>query len=137
MFKVLIVTLAFFASGHSITPLHKPLPVKHPVVHVHKPKPKPKPAGPVLGEHYVVTSTCYDQGTTTASGAHVFVGEVANNMFPLGTRIYLDRAVFGLREFIVDDRIGWGSQLDFYNPSATVCDEYGREGIGFRIVLKQ
>jgi 3D (Asp-Asp-Asp) domain-containing protein len=134
MFKVLFVTLAFTFSGHP-APIHK-LPPVTPVAHKkHHRHHKPKPKGPRLGEHYTVTSTCYDQGTITASGAGVFVGEVANNMFPLGTRIYLDRPVFGLREFVVDDRIGWGSQLDFYYPSASVCDQYGREQIGFRVVL--
>jgi len=63
----------------------------------------------------------------------VFLGEVASNQFPLGTKIMLDHPVFGHREYVVLDRIGYGSELDFYNPSEAACDEYGREEVGFRV----
>jgi 3D (Asp-Asp-Asp) domain-containing protein len=81
-----------------------------------------------------VESTCYAQGTITASGGPVFIGEVANDFLPLGTHIVLDHPVFGRGEFVVEDRIGSGSELDFYNPSESVCLEYGRERIGFSVV---
>lgn len=84
-----------------------------------------------LSQHYTVSSTCYDQGSTTASGASVFLGEVANNFLPLGTHIRLDYPAFGRREFIVLDHIGWGSELDIYNPSYQACVEWGRREIGF------
>ena len=79
----------------------------------------------------MVDSTCYHQGSITASGEPVYVGEVANNFLPLGTRILLDRPVFGQREFQVEDHIGWGSELDIYGPSESACLDYGRETIGF------
>ena len=79
-------------------------------------------------------STCYHEGSITASGNSVFVGEVANNFLPLGTRIRLDRAVFGLRDFVILDHIGWGSELDIYGPSEGACDAYGREQMGFSVV---
>lgn len=81
--------------------------------------------------HYTVSSTCYSQGSITASGGPVYLGEVANNFLPLGTRILLDHPVFGRREYRVEDRIGWGSELDIYNPSEAACDDYGRETLGF------
>jgi 3D (Asp-Asp-Asp) domain-containing protein len=83
--------------------------------------------------HYTVSATCYAQGSITASGGPVYLGEVANNFLALGTRIRLDRPVFGRRDYVVEDRIGSGSELDFYNPSETTCLWFGRREIGFRI----
>jgi hypothetical protein len=71
-------------------------------------------------------ATSYCQGTVTASGQAPYIGEVANNMWPLGTRIEVSPAVFGRRYFRVEDRIGWGSSLDFFNPSCSAADEFGR-----------
>lgn len=59
------------------------------------------------------------------------MGEVANNFLPLGARIRTDRPVFGRRNFKVEDRIGSGSELDFYGPSEAACISYGRRRIGF------
>lgn len=84
--------------------------------------------------HYDVSSTCYHQGSITASRRSVFVGEVANNFLALGTHIRLDRSVFGRRRFIVLDRIGWGSELDIYGPSEAACIRYGRQRISFTVV---
>jgi hypothetical protein len=97
---------------------------------------RPKPHHHQHKPRFVHTdeSTCYAQGTTTASGGGVYICEVANNEYPLGTRIEVSRPVFGLRVFVIDDRIGYGSQLDFYNPSEAVCDEYGREVVSFRVL---
>lgn len=86
------------------------------------------------GPHFTVEATCYHQGSVTASGSGVFVGEVANNFLALGTRILLDRPVFGLRRFVVLDRIGWGSELDFYGPSEGACLAFGRERVGFTVL---
>ncbi len=47
-------------------------------------------------------------------------------MWPLGTRISVSPPVWGRTQFIVLDRIGWGSSLDFYNPSCSAADEFGR-----------
>jgi len=97
---------------------------KHPIRHLTSHR---------IGRHYEVESTCYNQGSITASGSPVFLGEVANNFLPLGTRIRFDRPVFGRRDYIVLDRIGWGSQLDIYNPSEATCMMYGRESLGFTV----
>lgn len=75
--------------------------------------------------------TCYHEGSITASGSGVFVGEVANNSLPLGTKIRLDHAVFGVRDFVVLDHIGSGSELDIYGPSQGACEAFGRQSLGF------
>lgn len=71
-------------------------------------------------------ATSYCQGTITASGEHVYVGEVANNTYPLGTVIRVAPAVWGLTRFRVEDRIGHGSQIDFYTPSCNAAIQFGR-----------
>ena len=85
--------------------------------------------------HYTVSSTCYAQGGTTASGEQTRPGIVAvlPGFLPLGSWITLDRPVFGRRRYQVEDHIGEGSQLDFYNPSEAACNAYGRHSIGFSV----
>jgi 3D (Asp-Asp-Asp) domain-containing protein len=89
-----------------------------------------------FGPHYTVSSTCYAQGGTTASGAQAYVGEVANNFLPLGTRILLDTPAFGRREYRVEDHIGSGSELDIFDPSEAACNAYGRQERGFRVITQ-
>jgi 3D (Asp-Asp-Asp) domain-containing protein len=83
--------------------------------------------------HVWASATCYSQGTITASGRHVFVGEVAQNTLRFGTWITLDRQVFGRRHFVVLDRIGHGSELDFYYPSESACVQFGRRRVGYTV----
>jgi hypothetical protein len=71
-------------------------------------------------------ATSYCQGTVTASGEAPYVGEVANDVWSLGTRLEVSPRVFGRRFFRVEDRIGWGSQIDFYNSSCSAADVFGR-----------
>ena len=70
----------------------------------------------------------------TASGQPVRFGDVAQNTLPFGTVIKLDHQVFGRLYFHVEDRIGYGSQLDIYNPSETACVAYGRRALGFTVI---
>ena len=79
-----------------------------------------------------MTSTCYAQAGITASGQETRAGIVANDFLPLGTHIRLDQSVFGRRNYVVEDRIGWGSELDVFNSSESACLQYGRRTIGFR-----
>jgi 3D (Asp-Asp-Asp) domain-containing protein len=79
-------------------------------------------------------ATAYDQGTITASGEHVYVGEVACNLYPLGTRLQVSPPVFGLNRFRVEDRIGFGSQIDFYTQSYDQAVEFGRRVERVRVV---
>lgn len=87
--------------------------------------------------HYTVDSTCYHEGSITASESAPFVGEVANNTLPLGTRIRLDSPAFGRRHFVVLDRIGEGSELDIYGPSEAACLAYGRQTRGFSVIVRR
>jgi 3D (Asp-Asp-Asp) domain-containing protein len=84
-----------------------------------------------------VSSTCYAQGGETATpNVDAYFGEVAvlPGFLPLGTHILLDRPAFGRRAFVVRDHIGYGSELDIFNPSESACLQYGRREIGFRVV---
>ena len=71
-------------------------------------------------------STAYCQNGITASGQAPFVGEVAANLYPLGTRLRVSPPVWGRTRFVVLDRIGSGSQLDFYNSSCSTALTFGR-----------
>jgi 3D (Asp-Asp-Asp) domain-containing protein len=73
-----------------------------------------------------VNATSYCQSGLTASGRPTFLGEVAGNMWPLGTHLVVSPAVWGRTRFVVEDRIGSGSQLDFYNPSCQAAIDFGR-----------
>lgn len=81
----------------------------------------------MLHPWFGLSATSYCQAGTTASGRQTFVGEVANNMWPLGTRLKVWPPVFGLTRFVVLDRIGWGSQIDFFTPSCAAAVNFGRK----------
>jgi 3D (Asp-Asp-Asp) domain-containing protein len=100
--------------------------VKHGVQYENAHKPTPKIRSTRAGVAVTLSSTAYCQGTITASGEPPFVGEVANNTWPLGTRLSVSPPVWGRTRFVVEDRIGSGSQLDFYNPSCTAAIDFGR-----------
>src|ERR1039457_727189 len=109
IFLALITSLALFAPA---TPFQQSVSPKaqYSARHHHKHHKRHK-GPPKLGQHFEVSSTCYAQGSTTASGGPVYLGEVANNELPLGTRIMLDRPVFGRRGYRIEDRIGSGSPV--------------------------
>jgi|ERR1700684_15295 len=79
------------------------------------------PGSPVL-----LSSTAYCQGDITAAGHAPFVGEVASNIYPLGTRLAVSPPVWGRTRFVVLDRIGSGSQLDFFTSSCSQAIAFGR-----------
>lgn len=61
-----------------------------------------------------------------ANGRQVHSGAVAMNHIPLGTRFYsptLDR------HFVVEDRIGHGTEFDIWFPSCDLAVDYGRRNI--------
>lgn len=77
----------------------------------------------------VVQSTAYcDQGTM-ADGTYTRAGSVAMNMVRLGTRVRVNRSPTGLRYHTVRDRIGWGSQLDFWVPNCAAARAWGRRTV--------
>jgi hypothetical protein len=64
-----------------------------------------------------------------ADGTYTRPGSVANNSLPLGTRIRVWPRVFGHRRWIVRDRIGWGTDWDFWNASCSTAGTFGRRPI--------
>lgn len=87
-----------------------------------------------LGKRYSVTSTAYCLSGRMANGRYVHHGAVANNFLPLGTRIRTSRRVFGRRYFRVEDRIGYGTALDFWTGSCGQARAWGRRRVSFRVV---
>jgi 3D (Asp-Asp-Asp) domain-containing protein len=80
-----------------------------------------------------VTSTAYCLRGTMANGRGVHYGAVAMNILPLGKRIRTNRSPFGRhRRFRVEDRIGWGTQLDFWVPSCGMAYAWGRRTVRVR-----
>jgi 3D (Asp-Asp-Asp) domain-containing protein len=64
-----------------------------------------------------------------ANGNHVHIGAVAMNGPRFGTRLWAQRSPFGARSFTVEDRIGSGSQLDFWVPSCWQARAWGRRSV--------
>ena len=88
--------------------------------------------------HVTASTTCYAQGGITASGVDAYFGEVAvlPGTLPLGAKIRLDKDAFGRREYTVWDHIGYGSELDIFNPSETACIDYGRQERGYVVLSR-
>ena len=90
--------------------------------------------------HYVpptmsVTSTAYCLPGVMADGSNVRSGSVAMNLVPLGRRIkLLSRRFHGRRNFTVRDRIGWGTQLDFWASDCGDALRWGRKTVRLRVV---
>lgn len=82
-------------------------------------------------EAYTVGSTSYCLSGTMADGTGVRPGSAASNAHPLGTKIYTSRPVFGLRRWTIRDRIGYGSQLDFWAPACSMSTAWGRRTISY------
>lgn len=87
------------------------------------PAPTPLPAPEV----FELDSTSYCSAGTMADGAQTHIGAVANNMWPLGTRLEILTGEDAGAVVTVEDRIGYGSQLDVFNPSCQWSIDYGRE----------
>jgi 3D (Asp-Asp-Asp) domain-containing protein len=78
-------------------------------------------------------ATAYCLNGTMADGTHTRSGSVANNSYRLGTRIRVSPPVFGIRRWIVRDRIGWGTTWDFWTPSCWQARQFGRRNIRITI----
>jgi 3D (Asp-Asp-Asp) domain-containing protein len=83
---------------------------------------------------FAVDATAYCLNGAMANGNTVHVGAVASNNHPLGTRIRLARRVMGRRYFRVEDRIGWGTQLDIWMPSCGMAMAFGRRMVRYAVV---
>jgi 3D (Asp-Asp-Asp) domain-containing protein len=87
---------------------------------------------------FVASSTSYcpgSSGPVMADGTRTRLGSVASNRHPLGTRLRLIGVRFlGRRTFVVRDRIGSGSDLDFWAPSCSASRRWGRRRVRYRVV---
>ncbi len=61
-----------------------------------------------------------------ASGKHVYVGAVASNFLPLGTKVKFPE-LFGDRVFVVEDRMNkrFNDRIDIWMPSKTEAKNFG------------
>jgi 3D (Asp-Asp-Asp) domain-containing protein len=80
-----------------------------------------------------VVSTAYCLSGTMADGTGVRSGSVANNFLALGTPIVVTASPTGSREWRVRDRIGWGTQLDFWVPSCAQALAWGRRTVRLKV----
>lgn len=66
-----------------------------------------------------------------ADGKQTYIGAVASldRSIPFGTVIYIP----GRGNFVVEDRVGWGSDFDIYDPSCSSADNWGRRHLAVSI----
>lgn len=88
---------------------------------------------------FVASSTSYCPGSSGPYMAHkhrhVYFGAAASNRHPFGTRIRLIGTRFlGRRTFVIEDRIGSGSDLDLWAPSCSASRRWGRRQVRYRVV---
>lgn len=69
-------------------------------------------------------------GYRTASGKWPQVGMVASNLYRLGTRLEID----GLGVFVVEDRVGGGTDVDVFMETRSECIRFGRKHLRVRVV---
>lgn len=78
-------------------------------------------------------STSYCLRGRMADGSYTRAGSLAHNGYALGTRVWVEPAVFGAHRWIVRDRIGWGTQADFWAASCASARAYGRRVVRMRV----
>lgn len=76
-----------------------------------------------------LNSTAYCLSGTMANGRRVHSGAVAMNLLSLGSHVTVSSSPLGTRHFTVEDRIGWGSQIDFWVPSCALALAWGRRQV--------
>lgn len=79
------------------------------------------------------TSTAYCLHGTMADGTYTRAGSIAHNGYALGTRVTVWPSPTGQRRFVVRDRIGWGTQLDFWLPTCSAALAWGRRLVHVRV----
>jgi len=79
-----------------------------------------------------VVSTAYCLSGAMADGTPTRPGSVASNRFPLGAELEIRPSPTGQRYFRVRDRIGWGTELDFWLPSCSDALRWGRRTVRLR-----
>lgn len=84
-------------------------------------------------------STSYCVRGKMADGTQTRNHSVAMNSLPLGSKIRLirPRTFRGMRNFVVRDRIGHGSELDFWNPSCShATGRWGRKTVKIKVIRR-
>lgn len=89
-------------------------------------------ASVVLAFGVPTTSTAYCLHGRMADGSYTRAGSIAHNGYRLGTRVTVWPSPTGQRRFIVRDRIGWGTQLDFWLPTCGAAVQWGRRTVHVR-----
>lgn len=85
-------------------------------------------------EHAVaVVSTAYCLSGTMADGSHTRAGSVASNQYRLGTHLVVKPSPTGRRHWVVRDRIGWGTDLDFWQSTCGKARHWGRRVVHIRV----
>jgi 3D (Asp-Asp-Asp) domain-containing protein len=79
-----------------------------------------------------VISTAYCLLGTMADGTFTRPGTVASNHYPLGTHVTISPAPTRRRRYVVRDRIGWGTELDFWSPTCWAAIQWGRRVVRIR-----
>jgi 3D (Asp-Asp-Asp) domain-containing protein len=83
----------------------------------------------LLSSAVAVVSTAYCLSGTMADGTQVRAGSVASNQHPLGTHLIVSSSPTGQRHWVVRDRIGWGTELDFWVPTCGQAYSWGRRTV--------
>lgn len=132
---------AFPSAGLAeVVPLHS-LPAKrHKSPGTHRtPNPRasrgtPRHLSLIGGEYLDITAYC-ETGSRTASGLWPHLGMAAGNRWPFGTVLH----VAGYGDVTIQDRIGWGSDLDLYFGDYPDCQQraatFGRRHL--RVVVER
>lgn len=83
-----------------------------------------------------LSSTSYCEDGIMANGQRTKPHTVAMNTLPLGSKIKLvkPKEFNGQRIFYVRDRIGWGSQIDFWASSCAKSRAWGRRTVSIRVL---
>lgn len=90
-------------------------------------RPTPQPltwVGPYDITAYTAT------GHRTASGRWPEPGMVASNRWPMGTRLRIE----GLGEFVVQDRVGGGTDVDVFVPTRREAIMFGRKHLHVAVI---
>jgi len=74
-------------------------------------------------------STGYCLRGVMADGTWTRPASIAHNAYPLGTKVTVRPSPTGRRRYIVRDRIGWGTQLDFWTPTCAAAIAWGRRTV--------
>lgn len=83
------------------------------------------------------SSTAYCLNGRMADGTQTRPGSIAHNGYALGTKVTVWPSPTGRRRFIVRDRIGWGTQLDFWLPTCRAALSWGRRVVHVRLGWKR